>query len=91
MKAFFEEHKVLKVFAIILTCILVFSLAMGGTYLALSLGKAKEVQIPDFANLTLEEAEAKAKELKIKVEVKEEKYHLEIPEGQIIEQDLMMK
>ena len=87
IKAYFEEHPVVKVLAIILACILVFSIAMGGTYLALSLGKAKEVQIPNLQSLTKEEAEQKAKELKIKVEVSEEKYHLEIPEGQIIEQD----
>ena len=87
IKAYFEEHPVVKVLAIILACILVFSIAMGGTYLALSLGKTKEVQIPNLQGLTKEEAEQKAKELKIKVEVSEEKYHLEIPEGQIIEQD----
>ena len=36
---------------------------------------------------TKEEAEQKAKESKLKIEVSEEKYHLEVPEGQIIEQD----
>ena len=87
MQEFFEEHKALKVIAIILACILVFSIAMGGTYLALSLGRAKDVQVPDLSKLTLEQAQEKAKELNLKVEVQEEKYHLEIPEGQIIEQD----
>lgn len=87
LNKFFEEHKAVKVICIILACILVFSLAMGGTYLALSLGRAKDVQVPDFTGLTFEQAEAKAKELKLKVEIQEEKYHLEIPEGQIIEQD----
>ena len=86
---FLDDHKFVKVLVIILACILAFSIAMGGTYLALSLGKAKEVQIPDFTNMTLEEAEAKAKELKIKIEHNEEndKYHLEIEEGRVIEQD----
>ncbi|MDO5555761.1 MAG: Stk1 family PASTA domain-containing Ser/Thr kinase [Clostridia bacterium] len=87
MKSFFEKHKILKVLIIILSCILVFSLAMGGTYLALTLGKAKEIQIPDLSNLTLEQAQEKAKELNLKIEVEEEKFHLEIPEGQIIEQN----
>lgn len=87
IKEFFEKHKALKIVAIILACILVFALAMGGTYLALTMGRAKQVQIPDLSNLTVEQAEAKAKELKLKVEVIEEKYHLDIPEGQIIEQD----
>lgn len=87
IKEFFEKHKGLKIIAIILSCILVFALAMGGTYLALTMGRAKQVQIPDLSNLTVEQAEAKVKELKLKVEVIEEKYHLDIPEGQIIEQD----
>ncbi len=87
IQEFFEKHKALKVIAIILACILVFSIAMGGTYLALSLGRAKDVQVPDLANLTLEEAQAKVAELNLKLEVQEEKYDLEIPEGQIIEQD----
>ena len=84
---FFEEHPVVKVFAIILSCILVFALAMGGTYLALSLGKAKEVTLPNLTNLSLEQAQAKADELKIKLEVQEEKYDPEIPLGQIISQE----
>ena len=84
---FFEKHPVVKVFAIILSCILVFALAMGGTYLALSLGKAKEVALPNLTNLTLEQAQEKANELKIKIEVQEEKYDPEILEGQIISQE----
>jgi len=84
---FFEKHPVLKVFAIIFSCILVFSVAMGGTYFALSLGKAKEVALPNLANLSLEQAQSKANELKIKLEVQEEKYDPEIPLGQIISQE----
>ena len=87
IKQFFDEHKVLKVFLIVLVCILVFAGAMGGTYYALTLNKTKTVQIPDLSGLTLVEAQKKAEELNLKVEVKEEKYHLEIPEGQIISQD----
>ena len=84
---FFEKHPVLKVFAIMLTCILVFAVAMGGTYLALTLGKAKEVTLPNLTNLSLEQAQVKANELKIKLEVQEEKYDPEIPLGQIISQE----
>ena len=87
IKDFFEKHKALKVLAIIIGCILVFSIAMGGTYLALTLGRAEEVQVPDLKNLTLEQAQSKVNELKLNLEVQEEKYDLEIPEGQIIEQD----
>lgn len=84
---FFEKHPVLKAFAIILSCILVFAVAMGGTYLALSLGKTKEVALPDLTKMTLEQAQVKANELKIKLEVQEEKYDPEIPLGQIISQE----
>ena len=84
---FFEKHPALKVFAIILSCILVFAITMIGTYFILSLGKAKEVQIPDLTKLTFEEAQVKGNELKIKVEIQEEKYDPEIPLGQIISQE----
>ncbi len=87
IKAFFEKHKVLKVFAIIIGCILVFALAMGGTYYALTLSQAGEVQVPDLTGLTLEEAQAIVDELNLNLEVEEEKYDLEVEEGQIIEQD----
>ena len=83
---FFEEHKALKVICIILACILVFALAMGGTYLALSMSRPKEVVLPDLSKLTVEQAQEKAKELNFEIKIKEEKYHPEIPEGQIIEQ-----
>ena len=78
IKDFFEKHKALKVLAIIIGCILVFSIAMGGTYLALTLGRAEEVQVPDLKNLTLEQAQSKVNELKLNLEVQEEKYDLEI-------------
>ena len=77
----------MKALVLMLIAVLVFTLAMGGTYLFLTLGKVKEVQIPNLANLTIEEAEAKAKELNIKIQVSEEKYHLEIEEGKIISQE----
>ena len=87
IEKFFEKHPVVKLFAIVLSCILVFAVAMGGTYLALTLGKAKEVQLPDLTKLTIEQAQTKANELKIKIEVQEEKYDPEIPLGQIISQE----
>ena len=86
IKKFFEEHPVIKVFTIILICILVFAIAMGGTYLALSLGRAKEVEMPNLVGLTADEAKAKLDELKLVLDKVEEKYDLEIPEGQVISQ-----
>lgn len=87
MKAYFEKHPAMKVISIILACILVFAITMGGTYFALTIGKVKEVQLPDFTGLTVEEANTKAKEVKLKIEVSEERYDLTIEEGKIIEQD----
>jgi len=87
MKAFFARHKVLKVFIIILIALLVFALSMGGTYFALTAGKVKEVQIPNVVNKNLEQAEEEVSKLNLKLEVVEEKYDLNVPEGQIIEQD----
>ena len=87
IKKYFEKHPVQKVFAIILACIVVFSIAMGGTYIALTMGKVGDVQVPELVGLTMEQAEEKVKELNLKVEIKEERYDLEAPEGQIVEQD----
>ena len=89
MSEFFNKHKAVKVLAIIALCITVFIAAIGITLLVITLKNPASFQIPDFTNMTLEEAEVKAKELKIKLVHNEEKdkYHPEIEEGKIIEQD----
>ena len=84
---FFEKHKAVKVIIMILIAIVVFALSMFGTFLALNAGKVKEVVLPNVVGKTLEEAKTEAENNKLKIEVVEEKYHLEVPEGQIIEQD----
>lgn len=66
IREFFDEHKVLKVIAYILLAILVFSLALGGTFMALTMGRVKEVQIPELTGLTLDEAKRKSRRVKIK-------------------------
>ena len=89
IKEFFNKHKALKVITIILSFILIFVLSMMGTFWALSAGgdKNKEVQIPDLKNLTVEQAQLEASNLGLTVKVLEEKFDVEIPEGQIISQD----
>ena len=86
---FFEEHTAIKVVLQILACILVFALAMGGTYFALTMGKAKEIQVPNLVGKTVEEAKNELVTVGFNIEnIKiEEKYDLEIPKGQIIKQE----
>ena len=86
IKEFFEQHVFVKWLVIILVCILAFVLAMGGTLLALKSGKVKDVDLPDFSGLTLEEAETKAKEAGLKLET-EEDFHIEIEAGKVISQE----
>lgn len=87
IKEYFEKHKAMKILAIISSAILVFILSMLITFFALASGIAKEVQIPNLTNLTLEQAQIEAEKLKVKVELLEEKYDVTIPTGQIITQD----
>ena len=86
IKKFFENHVFVKWIAIIFACILAFVLAMGATLLALKSGKVKDVVLPDFSGLTLEEAEKKAKEVGLKLET-EEDFHIEIEAGKVISQE----
>ena len=84
LKQYIEKHKVLSV---ILGIIILFSLTVGITYLATSLGRVGDVQVPNLVGLSTEEAEKQLKDLKLKYEVSEEKFDLEVPAGYIISQD----
>ena len=86
LKKFFNEHKAAKVIAIILLLILAFVASMVITFAVLNSKKAKNVQIPNFTNMTLEEAKLEAEKYKLTVEVEEEKFDVEIEEGKIISQ-----
>ena len=86
VKNYFENHPFLKWILILFTCILVFFAALWITLLALQSKKAKDVVLPNFAELTLEEAESKAKEAGLQLEI-EEAFHMEIEEGKVISQE----
>lgn len=86
VKNYFENHPFLKWILILFTCILVFFAALWITLLALQSKKAKDVVLPNFAELTLEEAENKAKEAGLQLEI-EEAFHMEIEEGKVISQE----
>ena len=86
LKKHFEEHPVQKWIAIILSCILVFVLAMGITFFALNRGKGKDVALLNFEGMTIDEAKIAADEAGIKLEI-EEAFDVEIEAGKIISQD----
>ena len=84
---FLKEHTVAKIAVIILSCILLFALAMGITYAIVSAGKPKDVQLPQTVGITLEEAKQIVTDSNLKIEVLEEKYSSEVEAGKIISQD----
>ena len=86
-KKFLQEHKAVKIALIVVIFLVVFFASIGITMFALNAGKAKDVTLPDFSNLTVEEARQKAEEANLSIEVAEEKYDVEIEEGKIISQD----
>ena len=86
IKAFFERHTFLKWLLIMIICVLAFVLAMGITLLVLNKGKAKDVALPDFSNMTLEEAKTAAEEAKLILET-EEDFDVEVEAGKVISQE----
>ena len=86
-KKFLEEHKFVKIALIVAIFLIVFFTTIGITLFALNAGNPKDVILPDFAGLTVEEAKKKAEESKLTINVLEEKYDVEIEEGKIISQD----
>lgn len=86
IKKHFENHPVQKWIAIIISCILTFMIAMCITFFGLNMGKVKDVSLPKFEGMTLDEAKIAADEAGIKLEI-EEAFHVEIEEGKIVSQD----
>ena len=86
IKKHFENHPIQKWIAIILSCIIAFIGAMCITLFALNSGKIKDVALPNFVEMTLEEAKTAAAEAGLLIET-EEDFHIEIEAGKIISQD----
>lgn len=72
-------------FVIISITVAIIIISLISLILAVNSGH-KAVQIPNLVGLSLEEAQALAKKSNLKLEKQEERYDLEVPEGQIIEQ-----
>ena len=81
---FVKNHKAICGF---IGTILLFVLALSITYFSLNATKLKDVQIPDLANLTVEEAKLELEKLKLEYEELEPEFSPTVPEGQIIKQE----
>lgn len=84
---FFENHKVLKVFAFIIGAILLFAIVMGITYLITNSLREKDVPIINLVGMSLEEAKKELEKIKVNLEVEKEEFDPEVPEGYIISQN----
>ncbi len=84
LKQFIKKHKVL---SSIVGLILLFSLSLGGTLLALNATNPAEVEMPNVVGLSKEEAQKEIEAAKLKFEVEKEEYNKEVPEGYVISQD----
>lgn len=87
IKNYFQNHKAVKVILIALIFIIVFVASIVITLSVMNSKNPKDVLLPNFIGLTLDEAKSKGAESKLEINVADEKYDVEIPEGQIISQD----
>lgn len=82
-KAFIKRHKKLSIF---IGLILLFTLSLGGTMLALNLTNPAEVDMPNVVGLSKDEAKQNIEEAKLVFEVASEEYNKDVPEGFVISQ-----
>ena len=82
-KAFIKKHKKLSIF---IGLILLFTLSLGGTMLALNLTNPAEVDMPNVVGLSQDEAKQDIEEAKLVFEVAGEEYNKDVPEGFVISQ-----
>ena len=85
-EGFLKKHPAAKYILIVLLVILIPVIGFFGTQAILNAGRTKDVSLPNFANMTREEAEAKAEEAKIILEITEE-FSSDVEEGKVISQD----
>ena len=83
-KTFIKNHKKLSIF---IGLILLFTLSLGGTMLALNLTNPPEVSMPNVVGLSKEEAQKEIENAKLKFEVEKEEYNKDVPEGYVISQN----
>ena len=83
---FFQKHKALKIILIILLIIAIPVAGFFGTQAILNAGRADDVALPNFVEMTREEAENAATAAGLQLEVSEE-YSSDVEEGKVISQD----
>ncbi len=85
-KGFFAKHPAAKIVLIILLIIAIPLIGFFGAQAILNAGRTSDIALPNFVEMTREEAEAKAEESKLKLEI-EEAYNSDVEEGKIASQD----
>lgn len=85
-ESFFKKHPSAKYILIVALVILIPVIGFFGTQAILNMGRTKDVALPNFENMTREEAEVKAEEAKIKLDITEE-FNSDVEEGKVISQD----
>lgn len=83
---FFQKYKALKIILIILLIIAIPVAGFFGTQAILNAGRADDVALPNFVEMTREEAENAATAAGLQLEVSEE-YSSDVEEGKVISQD----
>lgn len=86
IRQFFAKHPVLKVILIILLIILIPVVGFFGTSAILNAGRGKDVTLPNFVNMTREEAEAQATSSNLVLDITEE-FSSDVEAGKVISQD----
>ena len=83
---FFKKHPAAKWILIVLLVILIPVVGFFGTQAILNAGRTKDVALPNFVNMTREEAERQAEEAKLQLEITEE-FNSDVEAGKVISQD----
>ena len=86
IRQFYEKHPAAKVITIIIAIILIPVICFFGAQAVLNIGSVKDVPLPNFVNMTREQAEQTATEAGLQLEISEE-YSSDVEAGKIISQD----
>ena len=81
-----KKHPAAKWILIVLLVILIPVVGFFGTQAILNAGRTKDVALPNFVNMTREEAEKQAEEAKLQLEITEE-FNSDVEAGKVISQN----
>ena len=86
LRQYFEKHPAAKIVLIILLIIIIPLAGFFGAQAVLNMGRVNDVALPNFVNMTKEEAEAAAQEANLKLEITEE-YSSDVEAGKVASQE----